>query len=496
MNALQFPWLLAAVAVPLASAAIVSRVRRVERAQFLTVISMSLTLALAAGAWREFVQSGAASASDPWLAGGPLGLGLDELSAPLFPLAALMYLLTTITTLRTKIRRFSFPIALISLALLLALLTAHGPWFQIAVALAMSVPMYWELRSRRKPTGVFTFHMGLFAALLIAGQLLVESFGNVNAPWWVYLPLVAALLIRCGVAPFHCWITDLFEHATFGRALLFVTPMVGAYLAVRLLLPVAPSIVLLSVGILALGTAVYASGMALVQIEARRFFCYIFISHSALVMVGLDTVRPIGLTGALCVWLSVGLSLLGFGLTLRLLEARHGRLSLASYHGLYEHTPMLAVCFFLTGMASVGFPGTFGFLGSELLVDGAVQSYPLVGAAVVVAAALNGIAVMKVYFLLFTGTRHVSSVPLGVGVRERFAVLAIVALILGGGILPQPGVASRHHAAESILKQRAARFSAAGGSAAQLPPAVLQTRKETPAFPIQSNTVRSPSPLP
>ena len=37
--------------------------------------------------------------------------------------------------------------------------------------------------------------------------------------------------------------------------------------------------------------------------------------------------------------------------TLRALEARHGRLSLATYHGLYENKPLLATCFLLTGMA-------------------------------------------------------------------------------------------------------------------------------------------------
>ena len=123
-------------------------------------------------------------------------------------------------------------------------------------------------------------------------------------------------------------------------------------------------------------TAVYAASMALVQREARRFFCYLFLSHSALVLVGLEMVTPIGLTGALCVWLSSCLALSGFGLTLRALEARCGRLSLAGFQGHYEHTPNLAMCFVLTGLASVGFPGTFGFVGTELLVDGAVEAYP------------------------------------------------------------------------------------------------------------------------
>ena len=100
---------------------------------------------------------------------------------------------------------------------------------------------------------------------------------------------------------------------------------------------------------------------------------------------------------------------------------------------------MLAVCFLLTGLASLGFPGTFGFLGTELLVDGAVEAYAHVGLAVVVVAALNGIAIVKAYFLLFTGTKHVSSVPLAIGGRERFAVVTLATLILLGGAVPAAG---------------------------------------------------------
>src|SRR5207245_149416 len=87
-----------------------------------------------------------------------------------------------------------------------------------------------------------------------------------------------------------------------------------------------------------------------------------------------NQVKPyFGTIEELCVWFSVLLSLGGFGLTLRALEARHGRLSLTSYYGLYEQSPTLAVCFLLTGLASVGFPGTVGFVSTELLVDGAVE---------------------------------------------------------------------------------------------------------------------------
>src|SRR5262249_17274086 len=200
-------------------------------------------------------------------------------------------------------------------------------------------------------------------------------------------------------------------------------------------------------------TGVYTACMALVQREARRFFAYLFISHASLVLVGLELHTTISLTGALALWVSVALSLGGFGLTLRALEARFGRLSLADFHGLYEHVPTLAVCFLLTGLASVGFPGTLGFVAAELLVDGAVEANLYVGLAVALAAAINGIAVVRAYFYLFTGARHASTVRLESGFRERLAVLTLAALILGGGLFPQPGVASRHQGARALLRQ-------------------------------------------
>src|SRR5262249_50234126 len=155
--------------------------------------------------------------------------------------------------------------------------------------------------------------------------------------------------------------------------------LTGVYLAVRLVLPIAPDWLLQSIGLFSLATAVYAAGMAVVQREARRFFAYLFLSHASLGLVGLELHTTTSLTGALALWVSVALALSGFGLTLRALEARFGRLSLADFHGLYEQSPMLAVCFLLTGLASVGFPGTLGFVATELLVDGAVEVNLYVG---------------------------------------------------------------------------------------------------------------------
>ncbi len=459
MSELHLPWLELSVLLPILGAVWVSMLKDRDRARIHSIVICILTQICATGEWLDFASLGTFEAHDHWdvfqLILHRDVFVIDELSAPLLPLGALLYLTTVLTTLRTKINRFSFGWTLFSESILLATLACRHPWLIILLLTVAIIPPFIELRKRNQNTRVFSLHMGLFVLLLVSGQILVSADASPTNPSIIAgCLLTAGALIRSGICPLHCWMTDLFEKATLGTALLFVTPMTGAYAVIRLVFPIAPTWALQSIAILSLITAVYAAGMALVQRDSRRFFCYLFLSHSSLVLVGLEMAKPIGLAGALCVWLSVGISILGFGLALRSVEARTGRLTLANFHGLYEHTPFLAGMFLLTGLAAIGFPGTIGFIGMELLVEGAVEVYPMIGMAVVVAAMLNGIAVVKAYFHIFTGTRHTASISLRCRPAERITILIMVVLIIGGGIVPQPGVESRYHAARVLLEHR------------------------------------------
>ena len=459
MSELHLPWLELAVLIPLIGGLWVSTLKNRNIARTHSIIICAVAFVCAVGEWIDFSTLRTYEAHDHWdLLASVFHRDvfvIDELSAPLVPLGAMLYLLTVMTTLRTKVNRFSFGWTLFSESILLATLSCREPWAIIALMSVATLPPLHEMRVRKQSAQFYCLHMGLFIALMVAGQALVPAGASaLNPPVVAGCLLTAGALLRSGITPLHCWMTDLFEKVTFGTALLFVTPMTGAYAVMRLVLPIAPDWALQWIAIVSLFTSVYAAGMALVQHEARRFFCYVFLSHSSLVLVGLEMVTPLGLAGALCVWLSVGISLLGFGLTLRSVEARTGRLSLNSFHGLYEHAQILAGLFLLTGLASIGFPGTIGFIGTELLVEGAVEVYPLVGLAVVLAAMLNGVAVVLAYFRVFTGTRHQASISLNCRRSERIAILVLTVLILGGGLYPQPGAASRYHAAVALMEHR------------------------------------------
>ena len=454
---LSLPWLEAAIMAPLIGALTVGRVRDPYRAARLGVAFTGGTFALIVFAGLA-TAVGATTAGQAWdvqsrLFGGR-PFALDELTAPLVPVIALLHLLTATSTARTRMRRFSFAWSLATEWIGLATFTCTDRRMLVGLLAAGIVPPLMELHERRRPARVYLLHLGLFVGLLIVGWWLTSAGSKDVGPGF----LLVAVLIRCGAVPAHCWVTDWFEHSSFGNALLFVAPLTGVYAAARLLLPTAPAWALDVLGAAALATAVYAAAMATVQREARRLFAFLFLSHGSLVLLGLSQDSPLSLTGSLRIWSSVVLSLGGFGLTLRALEARIGRLSLTRYHGLYEHVPGLAVCYLLTGLASVGFPFTLGFVGGDMLVEGSVEGNPWVAVGAVSAAALNGIAVVRAYFLLFTGARHGATIPLRATGRERFAVLTLAALILGLGLVPQPALMGRYRAAEQILKERRARM--------------------------------------
>ncbi len=278
MNLLHLPWVDLAIGIALVGSIAVSRLRDPERASLWGLVFTGLSFICSLLAWLAFYvgtppELTSAWSLQPYLFHQQLFI-LDEVNAPLLPTVGLLHFLTALATARTHMRRFSFSWSLAAEVIRLATFSCADPWVLIGLLAVSTVPPYVELINRGRPVRVYVLHMGLFVGLLVFGWMLVESSGGLAvAPRWTTLPLAAAILIRCGTVPAHCWLTDWFEHASLGIALLFVVPLSGVYAAVRLVLPVAPDWVLQVIGLMSLFTAVYAAAMATIQREARRFYC-------------------------------------------------------------------------------------------------------------------------------------------------------------------------------------------------------------------------------
>jgi NADH-quinone oxidoreductase subunit M len=435
----------------------VERLRRVSVAAAVVM----LLAALAVLVWPPFRDFAIRTSALTWIPGGEDILRVDTLSSALLPFAAGLWLLTVAVTPRAAldhhgVRRTAVATLLTLMsfltesAVVLLMLSAMSVWTFLS---ALSDPAHHYQRR------IAAVYLGVSTLLFAVGVALIVSPGVQNTRWetlgmWL---LVAAALIRKGIVPFHAWLPEVFDHGRLGPAILFNAPQVGAYMTVVLIVPRASPEMLRVIALLALGTAVYGAALALVQRSARRACGYLFMSQSALVMAGLDCTSVTALAGGLLVWLSAGLAFAGLARCVLVLEARRGRLDLTTYHGGYERMPVLAISFLAMGLACTGFPGTLGFVGQELLVDGAVDVFPFMGFAVVIASALTGLAVLRMYFSLFCGrsvVRMHPSLRLGLRPREAWTFVALVCALVGLGVAPRPLVDSRFDASEEILRLR------------------------------------------
>jgi len=396
------------------------------------------------------------TSTQSWLPGGGDIVRTDTFSSALLPFAAGLWLLTVAVTPRATLDRgWVRRTALVTLLTVASFLTENA-----LVLLVLSIVSMWTFLSalveHHQRRAVATY-LGLSTVLFAVGVALLVSPGTERfetAAMWL---IVIAALIRKGIFPFHAWVPEVFDHGRLGPAILFNAPQVGAYMTVVLIVPRASPEMLRVIALLALGTAVYGAALALVQKSARRACGYLFMSQSALVMAGLDCTSVTALAGGLLVWLSAGLAFAGLARCVLVLEARRGRLDLTTHHGGYERMPLLAISFLIMGLACTGFPGTVGFVGQELLVDGAVEVFPVMGYAVVIASALTGLAILRMYFSLFCGRPDVRAHPslqLGLRPRETRTFLALVAALICLGLAPRPLVDSRFEASSEILSRR------------------------------------------
>lgn len=466
MPELHAPWLEIAIFVPLVTAVLLLAVRPYRWKWRISSVVSALVLIITLLDWSDFATLKTFEAHDPnsvtqSLFGKEI-IVVDEFNAPLLVLAAALFFVVILATPNSKKSRFPFSLTLVSKGLLLALLSCRSPAWVIGLfAVQWFVPML-ELRGRQQSWRFFAAHQVLSVVLIVAGWLLIDPSTVTSTHHAMGCALVAlGLLIRCGCVPFHCWIVDFFDRASLGTALLFVTPMAGAYGMVRLVLPIIPEWLLVWISLVSLLTAIYASVMVLVQTNTRRFYAYLIVGNSSLLLVGLESLTALGLTASLSLWLSIGISLVSLGVIIRSLEGRVGRLSIDRYHGLFLQMPLLAVFFLLALLASIGFPGTVGFVGIELLVECAMRTSTWYAVLVVLAVTLNAIAALRVYFRLFGGTVAPATISMQPRPAELVVIWLFALLILVGGFFPQRGVSTRYHAARELLQRRSQVYESA-----------------------------------
>jgi NADH-quinone oxidoreductase subunit M len=258
------------------------------------------------------------------------------------------------------------------------------------------IPMYliigiWGGADRIYASYKFFLYTLLGSVLMLIAMLwMVNEAGTTDIPTlmaydfapeaqtWLWLAFFASFAVKMPMWPVHTWLPDAHVQApTAGSIILAgVLLKMGGYGFIRFSLPMFPEAsaqFAWLVFALSMVAVVYTSLVALVQHDMKKLIAYSSVAHMAIVTIGLFAFNPQGLEGSMIVMLSHGLVSGALFLSVGVIYDRLHTREIDRYGGLAINMPYYALFFMLFTMASVGLPGTSGFVGEFLSLAGIYQ---------------------------------------------------------------------------------------------------------------------------
>ncbi len=227
--------------------------------------------------------------------------------------------------------------------------------------------------------------------------------------FWLFAAFALAFSVKVPIFPLHTWLPDAHVEApTPGSVVLAAVLLkMGTYGFFRFLLPLFPAaaqhptVVAIMMTLAVIGI-IYTAWVAAVQPDAKKLVAYTSVAHMGFVILGVFALTVNGLQGGLIVMISHGISTGALFLLLGMLyERRHTR-EIAAFGGIGRVTPLFATAFMITALASIGVPGTSGFIGEFLALLGAFETHRMMaiiaGTGVIFAAYYMLPMFQKVFF--------------------------------------------------------------------------------------------------
>ena len=262
---------------------------------------------------------------------------------------------------------------------------------------------------------------------------------------WLLAGFLVAFSVKTGVFPLHTWLPDTYSEApTAGTVLLSgVLAKLGTYGLYRFalgLFPEAAQTVAPFMVALGVVSIVYGALVAVAQKDAKRVLAYSSISHLGFVVLGLFSLTPQGVSGAVLQMVNHGISSGAAFLLLGMIHDRRQTTLIRNLGGLWEQMPVFGRIFLIVVLSSIALPLTNGFVGEFLILLGAFQAFPWAGALAATGVVWSALYMLWMFQRVMYGPvdKPENRRLLDLSGGERGVLVPFVILIFLIGIYPAP----------------------------------------------------------
>jgi len=288
----------------------------------------------------------------------------------------------------------------------------------------------------------------------------------VNLQNWLWLAFFASFAVKMPMWPVHTWLPDAHVEApTAGSVILAgILLKMGGYGFIRFSLPMFPDAsayfapLVFALSVIAI---VYTSLVALMQEDIKKLIAYSSVAHMGFVTMGLFTMTPQGVQGAMFQMISHGLVSGALFLCVGVIYDRMHTREIAAYGGLANRMPLYAVAFMVFTMANVGLPGTSGFVGEFLTLLGAFRVNPWVSFFATTGVILSAAYALWLYSRVLYGplTKPALQGIADLNRREIALLAPLVLLVIYYGVQPGPILDSFAASTDALVKSYQAALS-------------------------------------
>ncbi|PPQ35139.1 NADH-quinone oxidoreductase subunit M [Rhodopila globiformis] len=407
-NAAGFPILSLITWLPLVGCVIIMMVRGDEEtiasnARWAALWTSLIVLALSLVLWVLFDQSDPGfqfNESVSWLPEYKVGykMGVDGISVLFVLLSTLLTpicILSAWDVIKVKVREFMLSFLILETMMVGMFCATDFVLFYMFFE-GVLIPMYLIIGIWGGPrrvysavkfflytlTGSVLMLLALIAMWVHAGTTDIVTLLHTPFPasmqTWLFLAFFASFAVKVPMWPVHTWLPDAHVEApTAGSVILAgVLLKMGGYGFLRFSIPMLPDAsthfapFMFALSVVAV---IYTSLVALAQEDMKKLIAYSSVAHMGVVTIGMFTFNFQGIAGSIFQMLSHGIVSSALFLIVGVVYDRIHTREIARYGGLGDRMPSYALVFMLFTMASVGLPGTSGFVGEFLVIIGALQ---------------------------------------------------------------------------------------------------------------------------